>query len=184
MKRSLVAALLLLVALAAPAAAHEGAGAIEVLSADPAGPLAVSYRVRVVFRADGHPARDATVTAVAVAPDGSSSTPQQLAATSEEGVYTGTVAFPTPGAWTVRFTAVTPAATLERPETLRPPPTTASAPATTTTTIAASVTTARTDEGGGGSGALPAVLAAAAATAAVLAALAVGWWRPARRRRR
>lgn len=182
MRRWLAAVICVLLALAAPAAAHEGAGALEVLSADPAGPLAVSYRVRLTFRADGHPARDATVTAVALTPDGSSSTPQQLGPTAEEGVYAGTVTFPQPGAWTVRFTSVTPGATLERPETVTAPPTTASTRASTTTTLASAPPTATRDAGGSGSN-VPALPVAVIAGAAVLAALTLGWRRQARRTR-
>lgn len=132
-------AALVLVAPAGRAGAHEGDGTIEVLAADPAGPLQVSYRVRLTFQADGHPAVDATVTVVAEGPDGTTTTPQPMAPAGEDGVYAATVLFPAPGAWTVRFTAVTPAATAERAETVAPPPTTTST-STTTTTVSTTTT--------------------------------------------
>ena len=123
-----------------PALGHEGEGSLEVLVADRARPLEVDYRVRVTFRADGHPVGDATVTAVAERDGAPPVAPVRLEEVDEEGVYAGTVRFPTAGTWTLRFTAVTPAATLERSETVEGPvgttaiPTSAPAPPASNTT--------------------------------------------------
>lgn len=180
---TLATALLLIAGTSGPATGHEGEGALEVLAAEPSGPLEVDYRVRLTYVADGHGAPDATVTAAPQGPAGAAAPPPTpLAATDEEGVYAATVRFPSPGAWTVRFTAVTPPATVERAETVAPPPTT-----TTTTTTAPSTTstTSTTAPAGGGSGdgddGSPALPVAAAVV--VGAALAAGGWQLTRRRR-
>lgn len=149
-----LAAFALTAAIAPVSSAHEGEGTIEVLAAEPAAPLEVAYRVRLTFTEDGHPAADATVTAVAERPGAAPTTPQPMTATGEEGVYAATVRFPDAGQWTVRFTAVTPEATLERAETVAPPPTTTTTTSTTTTTTEPPATTAPTprldrgDDGG------------------------------------
>jgi len=137
-----LAAVAALVASAPAATAHEGDGSFEVLGADPSGPLAVGYRVRLVYVDDGHAAADATVTAVAEGPGGVTVAPVPLDGTGEEGVYAGVVDFPAPGHWTVRFTALSPDATLERPETLAPAATAPQgAPTTAPTTSPATVPT-------------------------------------------
>ena len=102
--------------------AHEGQGAIEVITADATAPLQIEYRVRLTFVSDGHPESNATVTVVAERA-GTALTPQPMPPTGEDGVYAATVAFPSPGSWTVRFTAVKPPATLERLESVAAPPT-------------------------------------------------------------
>lgn len=165
---------------AAPAQAHEGEGTIEVLAADPAAPLEVAYRVRLRWNNDGHPAADATVTVVAERAGAPPTTPQPMAATGEEGAYAATVRFPEPGDWTVRFTAVTPRATLERAQAVAPPPstTTTSAPETTTTASTEPSPSTPAADDAGADRAVP--LAVIAATA-VLVALGVV---AARRRRR
>lgn len=140
--RLLAAAVLAAAALGgvtASVAAHEGEGTIEVVMAEPSGPLAVTYRVRLTFVADGHPAGDATVTAVAQRTGAGSTTPVTMTPGTDAGIYEGTVTFPDAGDWTVRFTAVTPPATLERTETVTSPPTTASP----STTAGSSATTGR-----------------------------------------
>lgn len=121
---------LVVVVLSPPAAAHEGAGVIEVVDAS-SGEQAITYRVRVSFVADGHGAPEATVTATPVQ-DGAARTPVPLQATGDEGIYAGTVSFPGGGAWTVRFTSIRPSATTERSETITARTT---APSTTTTEL-------------------------------------------------
>jgi hypothetical protein len=141
---------------AAPGAAHEGEGAIEVLAAAAAGPRAVEYTIRLTYAADGHGANDATVTAVVVGGDGAVvGTPAVMERGDGEGVYVATVSFPAEGRWTVRFTAVTPPATLEVGQTIEEP----GAPASTTMTPAtaappatAAEAPASTPRGAGGEG--------------------------------
>lgn len=112
-----------LATLAAPAAGHEGEGRIEVVSAEPAGDLAIRFRVRSVYVADGHGAPEATVTTTVVDPN-NPRTPVALTKTVEAGVYEGTVTFPAGGDWTVRFSSLRPVATLEIAQTVAAPVTT------------------------------------------------------------
>jgi hypothetical protein len=122
-------------ALGAPSAsAHEGEGILE-FDAQPAAPgLSFPYVVRLTWADDGHPAVDATVTATAFDPSGAPQTPVLLEEQGDDGRYAGTVTFPSSGAWTVRFTAVTPSATLEvTQEVAEPPPSTTTSGVTTTT---------------------------------------------------
>lgn len=134
--------------LPAIADAHEGKAIINVESSEETGELERTYRVRIVWDNDLHAAKDATVAATGVSPDGSTTTPVVLSAVDADGRYEGTLTYPSPGAGrTVRFTVVTPPGTLEQPEMLTttttsaPPPTT-TAPSTgevaapTTTTVA------------------------------------------------
>ena len=111
---SIVAAL----GLAFPAAAHSGDGAIELVSAESAGPLAVRYEVAITFTADGHVAPDAVATVVAEV-DGVPVDPVPLAGVAgKEGRYAATVNVPEPGTWQVRFSSLEPTAILERTETI------------------------------------------------------------------
>ena len=70
------------------------------------------YEVELVFVADGHPAADATVTAVAELA-GATVGPVTMQPTGADGHYTATLTFPSAGQWNVRFTGVTQA-TLRR----------------------------------------------------------------------
>jgi hypothetical protein len=132
-----------------PAPAHEGAGTLVVLSATPTDASSVRYEVSLVFTADGHPANDSTVTAVIdPAPDGF--LPVTLERADADGVYAGVVTFPAPGDWVVRFTAVTPAATVETTQPIAPPvttttPTTPPPDPTTTATTGTSLAPPVTD---------------------------------------
>ncbi len=137
--------------------AHEGEGEFAVESAQ-VRPEGVRYTVRLTWTNDGHPALDATVTATAIAPDGTAQTPVGLSPSDQDGRYAGLVPLPAPGRWTVRFTSVTPAGTLEvneqvaRPTTTTAPPTTTApadpGPTPTATSVGASPTTnAPSDEG-------------------------------------
>jgi hypothetical protein len=105
--------------LVAPAvAAHDGAAIITLEAANPAGDGSVVYVVRAVWDNDGHPAVDATVTAVAEAPDGTRVGPVTMEPLGDEGVYQAVVDFPSTGDWTVRFTVVEPPGTLEITESV------------------------------------------------------------------
>lgn len=179
MKRLSAAALLCTLVLAggSAAAAHEGDGRLEVLQATPGQYLAVDYQVRLTYVADGHGAPDATVTAVAEQPGAAAAAPVQLSAGAEEGLYAGTVTFPGPGDWTVRFTSVTPAATLEQPQTVTAPgPTVTRPPPTTSTTVSTAagadeVAAVSDEDDGSGFPVVPVV-----AVVLVLAVAGLGAW--------
>jgi hypothetical protein len=185
----------LLVALAAgapPAAAHEGEGALALQVADPpapTGPGSVRYQVLLTFLNDGHPAPDATVTAVAEQSGATGRVgPLTMAPGTAEGTYEATVAFPSAGTWTVRFTAVTPPALLELAQEVQPAASVATTSAAPTTSAAdTSAATTSTifgptsggaeggDEGGddeGGSSWLPIAVAVLIAAAVSMGARA------------
>lgn len=125
----------MLLTAASPAAAHEGQGILTLESqvADDQG--AVRYVVRLTWADDGHPALDSTVTATPITPDGSPQTPITLAPADEDGRYAGTVSYPTPGDWTVRFTSVTPTGTIEITEAVASQATSTTAATTTTSSV-------------------------------------------------
>jgi|GEM_PF-3316276 len=156
---------------APPAAAHEGEAVIAVETVEPTD-LSVRYVVRVTWSNDGHPATDAVVTATAVAPDGTQTTPVTMTPIDADGRYEGTVEHPAPGAWTVRFTVVEPPGTLDHPVEL-------AAPAPTTTAAPTTEAAAEDADDDGGSGMAVGLIAAAAVVAVVGAVAAV---RLARRR--
>jgi hypothetical protein len=177
---------------APPAAAHEGEAVIAVEAVEPTD-LSVRYVVRVTWSNDGHPATDAVVTATAVAPDGTQTTPVTMTPIDADGRYEGVVEHPAPGAWTVRFTVVEPPGTLDHPVELAAPAPATTAPATTDepagdagaggaeepAAAADEVATEDADDGGGSSGMAVGLIAAAAVVAVVGAVAAV---RLARRR--
>lgn len=116
------AAVLLLGAGAAPAGAHEGDGQLVVESAGgQPDSLALEYTVLLTYLEDGHPVEDASVTAVAEGPAGQSLGPVAMEPLGG-GRYRGTIDFGEEGEWTVRFTSVTPPASIEHPETILAPP--------------------------------------------------------------
>ena len=124
------------------AAAHEGQGQFAVETAEPAAD-GVRYVVRLTWVDDNHPAIDATVTATPIDPAGTAGTPVAFTAVGQDGRYQGVVPLPTPGTWTVRFTAVTPAASTEvTREVTAPTPT--GLPSTTTAEPADRLTTTET----------------------------------------
>ncbi|MCX7619568.1 MAG: FixH family protein [Acidimicrobiales bacterium] len=99
-----------------PVSAHEGPGTITVVDAQPVGANANRYTVELLW-ADGHPADDATITAVAEGP-GQKVGPVTMTASAPNGRYEAVITFPAPGEWTVRFTSVTPLASLAYPQTV------------------------------------------------------------------
>lgn len=129
------------------ASAHEGGGTITVESSDPTGSAAVRYVVRLIWNNDGHPAAaaDTTLTAVPVGTDGTAQTPVTLEPVDDDGRFAATVEFPSPGAWTVRFTAITPEANLEVPQQIDPPPPSTTSTAAPTTTSSEVATPAATE---------------------------------------
>lgn len=122
---TLVAATLATVLPAAPAGAHEGSGVLTVEGVHPAG-TSVHYVVRLTWENDGHAATGASVTATAVAADGTQLTPVPLPPVDQDGRYAGLVEFGEPGPWTVRFTSVDPTGTAEISQQITPPPTSTS----------------------------------------------------------
>ncbi len=131
------AAVLAIGPVAPPAGAHDGDAVLTVEAVHPAG-QSIHYIVRVTWANDGHPAADATVTATAVAPDGTQLTPVPLAPADDDGRYAGPVEYPAPGAWTVRITSIEPTGTIEQPQEV----------AATETTQGPDVTTGDATEGG------------------------------------
>lgn len=95
------------------ASAHEGEGILTLESQQVAPEGSAAYRVRLTWENDGHAAIDSTVTATPIAPDGTPGVPVVMDAVDQDGRYAGNLTFPDSGTWTVRFTAVTPAATAE-----------------------------------------------------------------------
>lgn len=174
-----------LAALGTPSAdAHEGEGIFELQAQGSADSLTVPYVVRLTWANDGHPAFDATVTATPIDPGGTPQTPVPMQFEGDDGRYSGTITYPSPGNWTVRFTSVSPASTMEIVEEVTAP----AATATTTTSTLSSATTAPvdvedtqpeqaapppvTDDGGGGVDGL--LVVAVLAVVAVGASLALG----------
>lgn len=138
------------------ASADEGPGTLTLESADEVSASEVRYVVRLTYIGDGHPARDATVTATAIDAEGSAQTPIPMTVADQDGRYEGTIAFPSSGEWTVRFTAVLPPATLDQLQTIAAPATTTtSKPATTTTTVASGPIDNEATSADGDGGGLP-----------------------------
>lgn len=125
-----------LVAVAPVAAAHEGKAIINV-ETEVNQPAGTDYIIRAIWNNDGHPAADATVTATPIEPTGVNGTPIAFTARDEDGRYGGFVPMPSPGQWTVRFTVVEPAGTLEVSRDVAATTTTTAKPKPTTTTAAA-----------------------------------------------
>lgn len=112
---------------ATPANAHEGTGIVTVETAMET-PTGMEFTIRLTWENDGHPAADATVTATAIDPSGEPTTPSPMTPIDDDGRYRAVLALPTPGTWTVRFSTISPTATLEVPQLI-----TAAEPAPTTT---------------------------------------------------
>lgn len=193
MTRRLIVAMTLLTALcvvfspAPVATAHEGEGIITIESSTST-TSGRDYIVRLTWTNDGHPAVDATVTATAIATDGTPGTPVVLNAVDQDGRYGAEVPLPASGTWTVRITAVTPAALVEVEEQVEsttgttsdlsstttgsdPTTTTTQSGATASTTTATEVTdTGHDGDGNGGIG----VVIAATGSVAILIGIAIG----------
>lgn len=122
--KALLLAVALTVASPGAASADEGPGALTLEGTDEVSASEVAYVVRLTYKGDGHPARDATLTATAIDADGASQTPLAMTVVDQDGRYEATIAFPSPGEWTVRFTAVLPPATLDQVQTIEAPTTT------------------------------------------------------------
>lgn len=106
-------AALAMLALAAPAAAHGGAGLIEVGDPEATGELQIEFPVRITYENDGHPADEVEgLTVSGKGPDGA-----ELAATDAfvpgdaPGVFRATVTLPVEGQWELTVDSTEPAAT-------------------------------------------------------------------------
>ena len=147
-------ALVVAVLASSPVAAHAHGdeGTLEVLEATPDDTgSAVTYRVGLAYANDGDVVEGATVTATATL-SGQDETASVTLADAGGGVYEGTVAFPRPGRWVVRFAATEPAAELQASFRVQPPPPTTAAPPVSTvvptTTVPPEDATLADDEGG------------------------------------
>jgi hypothetical protein len=156
-----VGALLVSCAATSTALAHSDDGVFAGLDATPGTvSLEVQVRARLVYANDGDPAPGATVTVDALSADGVVA-PAAALHDNGDGTYEGPLLLPTPGAWTIRFTATTPAAAGEMAYVAEPAPTTTS-------------TTREPDldaSGDGGGGAVLLGVAGAGAAVLVLAAV-------------
>ena len=171
-----VAAIVALVLQPGAAAAHEGQGQFAVETTEPTA-AGVRYVARLTWVNDNHPAIDATVTATPVDPAGTAGTSVVFTAVDQDGRYQGEVPLPAPGTWTVRFTAVTPAASTEvthdvtAPTTTPRPASPASAgpsdPPTTTESAAPASPAGDNDGGSAGTVVFVVVLAAIVAVGAL-----------------
>ena len=155
-------ALVGVVAVAGPVAAHGGPGKLVVVSTEPqADGTSVKVTVQLNFAGDGDPAADATVTVVGELDGGGTApefTPVTLTASGPEGQYAGVVPIPGPGTWNLRVTSVEPPATattqVSTAATTRTgdsvaPSTTAAEAATTTTVATADAKNDSNDDDGG-----------------------------------
>ena len=154
---------------AGPAVAHGGEVRLEVVEQEAtADASAVDYLVALTYVNDGDGIDDATVTATPSPDGGPPGDPVTLTPTGTGGGYQGTVFFPGPGRWSVRFDSADPearvVATHRVPEvaTTEPPASTGAPPTST-------AAEARLAADEGGSNGPPAVLV----IGAVMAGLAL-----------
>jgi len=132
-----------LAAMATPVSAHDGRAIITLETSEQGADSSVAYVVRVVWDNDGHPAKDASATVLAIAADGQRIGPIGLAPVDDDGRYGATVPFGAPGEWTVRFTVVTPPGSLDVPQSV-----TSSAPVVSVVPATTAATTSTIDSTG------------------------------------
>lgn len=106
---AVLATLLAIVVLAAPAGAHSEDGRMTVTAAEPAGAGAVRVEVGIVYANDDDLAEEATVSAVLTGPAGQQVGPVPLNRTTG-ALYSSEVAVPAGGDWQVAVTSTSPAA--------------------------------------------------------------------------
>lgn len=92
---------------------HDGTPVFTVESRNQSPGGVVQYVVRVTWSGDGHPVTGSTITATPVDPLGAPLAPTTLQPMDLDGRYTGTVALPGAGPWTVRFQSTTPPGTAD-----------------------------------------------------------------------
>ncbi len=126
----LLVAVAALLSTAAPAHAHGEEGRLEVVDATPSDEgSSVTYRVELTYLNDGDPVDGAEVTVTSRQQGQTPSAPQTMEPEGG-GIYAATVAFPTPGNWTVQFDTAEPVATVQATFRVEPPPPTTVAPTT------------------------------------------------------
>jgi hypothetical protein len=109
----LLGAVLVPLAFTTPASAHSDTGILAVEALPPAADTsAVTVRARLVYDNDMHGVPGVAVTATGIGPDGAALAPTVLGDVGE-GEYESVIAFPAPGAWTLTFSSLAPAATAE-----------------------------------------------------------------------
>jgi len=116
-RRAVTAAALLLTVmllLVAPATAHDGEGVITVEKAETASANQMRFTVRLTWQDDGHAALGATLTATPLRSTNVAQTPVVLDPIDQDGRYSAVVGFTGAEPWTVRFTAISPSATVEQ----------------------------------------------------------------------
>lgn len=154
-RRLLLLAVALVLVAPQAAWAHGDEGELEVVEATPDDTgSAVTYRVRLTYANDGDPVGGATVTATASTVGEAPLAPVTFTPAAD-GVHEGTVAFPSPGDWSVRFESLDPEAGLTvsftvaepPPPTTAPPPTEPSAPPTSTDSTPSLADEGADDEG-------------------------------------
>ena len=104
-----LAAPLVLLLLAAPAAAHGADGALALEAQTTNDPAKVEIRARLTYANDREPASGASVTVDGTGPKGESIASETMTAAGA-GIYTATVQLPASGTWTLRVTATLPSA--------------------------------------------------------------------------
>ena len=103
------------VAGAAPAAAHGGGAAFEVVDAGEEAPGTVTLRLAVLFEADGHEATGAFVDVFPTGPTGGEAPTVRLARETGAGTYAATFELDEPGSWTLAVTSSFPPGSTEIP---------------------------------------------------------------------
>jgi hypothetical protein len=119
----------LVLALLAPAAAHDDKGILTVERAGSNGSGGVELVVLLRYSGDKEPVSTAEVSATADGPGGQVG-PVPLIRTDVAGQYAGTLILGMPGDWTIHFSSPEPVASLDHPYVLVAPTTTTSTTAT------------------------------------------------------
>jgi hypothetical protein len=99
-------------------AGHDGHAVVALEGRHPGDAGSVHYVVRVTWSEDGHPVEGSTVTAALLDAFGNALSTVTLDPVDADGRYAGTVAFPSEGLWTVRFTSSMPVGSLDAVEQL------------------------------------------------------------------
>ncbi|MEZ5321796.1 MAG: FixH family protein [Microthrixaceae bacterium] len=98
---------------ASPASAHGGPGKLTPLPPKVDGDRGTTFAVRLNFVEDGDPVEDGVVTMVLTGPSGGAEDPVVMTETSTPGTYSATVPTPEAGTYTIRYTSVQPAVTID-----------------------------------------------------------------------
>jgi hypothetical protein len=151
----------LVLALVAPAAAHDDKGILTVERAGSNGSGGVELVVLLRYSGDKEPVSTAEVSATADGPGGQVG-PVPLIRTDVAGQYAGTLVLSAAGGWTIHIASPKPVASLDHPYVLVAPTTTTSTTAVTTTTGGPSSDDGGEDDGASGTSVLVAGVGAGA----------------------